>query len=359
MVGTNGLTLVGVVNVEHLLRVFGRLFDEDAFLSPYGLRALSRFHATIRSTLDIGGYETTIDYEPAESTTGMFGGNSNWRGPIWFPVNYLVVDALFRYARYFGDELTLEYPTGSGRPADARRDRRGHPERLISLFLVDENGRRPCFGWVERLRDGSRLEGQHRLQRVLPRRQRCRARGLAPDGMDRNRRGHDPSQRRCGDPDARRAARADAGRGGRMIALGPQACGTLEESSRREWLVADGLGGYAMGTVAGLRTRRYHGLLVVASAGPSARMLGLAALDPVLVVGDARHRLACDEWASGVVDPPGYELLVSFELDRGVPRWRWQVGDVVLEREVSMAHGHNAVGVVHRLVALRGRYGSS
>ena len=62
----------------------------------------------------MGGYETTIDYEPAESTTGMFGGNSNWRGPIWFPVNYLVVDALFRYARYFGDELTLEYPTGSG-----------------------------------------------------------------------------------------------------------------------------------------------------------------------------------------------------------------------------------------------------
>ena len=105
-----------------------------------------------------------------------------------------------------------------------------------------------------------------------------------------------------------------------------------------------------MGTVAGLRTRRYHGLLVVASAGPSARMLGLAALDPVLVVGDARHRLADDEWASGVVDPRGYELLVSFELDRGVPRWRWQVGGVVLEREVAMAHGRSAVGVVHRLV---------
>ena len=135
-----------------------------------------------------------------------------------------------------------------------------------------------------------------------------------------------------------------------MIALGPHACGTLEESSRREWLVADGLGGYAMGTVAGLRTRRYHGLLVAAVGGPSARMLGLAALDPVLVVGDARHRLASDEWASGIVDPRGHELLVSFELDRGVPRWRWQVGDVVLERETAMTRGRSVVGIVHRLI---------
>jgi len=139
-----------------------------------------------------------------------------------------------------------------------------------------------------------------------------------------------------------------------MIAVGPQACGTLSESSRREWLVADGLGGYAMGTVAGLRTRRYHGLLVAAVGGPSARMLGLAAVDPVLVIGDARHRLACDEWASGTVDPRGHELLVSFELDRGVPRWRWQVGDVVLEREVAMMHGRCTVGVVHRLLRAPG-----
>jgi predicted glycogen debranching enzyme len=135
-----------------------------------------------------------------------------------------------------------------------------------------------------------------------------------------------------------------------VISLGPQACGSERESTRREWLVTDGLGGYAMGTVAGLRTRRYHGLLVVAAAGPSGRMLGLAALDPVLVVGDERHRLATDEWASGAVDPRGYQRLVSFELDRGVPRWRWQVGDIVLERELAMPHGRCAVGVVHRLV---------
>jgi predicted glycogen debranching enzyme len=134
------------------------------------------------------------------------------------------------------------------------------------------------------------------------------------------------------------------------IDFGPGFCGTLDEAARREWLVTDGLGGYAMGTVAGLRTRRYHGLLVVASGGPAARMLGLVGLDPVLVVGDARFRLATHEWAGGTVDPRGHELLATFALDRGVPRWRWQVGDIVLERTLAMAHGRPVVGVVHRLV---------
>jgi predicted glycogen debranching enzyme len=136
-----------------------------------------------------------------------------------------------------------------------------------------------------------------------------------------------------------------------VIRFGPQACGSLEEASNREWLVTDGLGGYAMGTVAGLRTRRYHGLLVVAVGSPANRMLGLAALDPVLVVGGVSYRLATDEWAGGVVDPRGHELLVSFDLTQGVPRWRWQIGGIVLERELAAAHGSAAVGVVHRLLA--------
>jgi predicted glycogen debranching enzyme len=135
------------------------------------------------------------------------------------------------------------------------------------------------------------------------------------------------------------------------IRLGPQVCGDLEEASRREWLVADGAGGFAMGTVSGLRTRRYHGLLVVAVDGPGTRMLGLAALDPVLVVGDARFRLGTDEWASGVVDPRGHELLASFDLADGLPRWRWQVGGIVLERELATAYGSPTVGVVHRLLS--------
>ena len=134
------------------------------------------------------------------------------------------------------------------------------------------------------------------------------------------------------------------------IAFGPQTCGSLDEAAAREWLVADGLGGYAMGTVAGLRTRRYHGLLVVAVDGPGARMLGLAALDPVLVLGDARIRLGTDEWGSGTVDPAGHELLASFDLEDGVPRWRWQAGGILLERELAALHGSAAVGVVHRLI---------
>jgi predicted glycogen debranching enzyme len=133
--------------------------------------------------------------------------------------------------------------------------------------------------------------------------------------------------------------------------FGRQVCGDLAAASGREWLVTDGCGGFAMGTVGGLRTRRYHGLLVVATRPPSGRMLGLAALDPVLVVGDARVRLAVHEWSGGPVDPRGNEQLALFELADGVPRWRWQIGDVILEREIAAVYGRPAVSVVHRLVA--------
>src|SRR4051794_14491126 len=192
---------------------------------------------------------------------------------------------------------------------------------------------------------------QRALQRVLPRRQRRRPRREPPDRLDGHCRGADLAGSRRHAADAGRAdERRGHGSSGMTLQLGPQACGTLEEAALREWIVTDGVGGYAMGTVGGLRTRRYHGLLAVAVDGPGARMLGLVALDPVLVVGDARFRLATHEWVGGTVDPRGHELLVSFELDHGIPRWRWQVGDVVLERELAAAHGRPAVGVVHRLV---------
>jgi predicted glycogen debranching enzyme len=134
------------------------------------------------------------------------------------------------------------------------------------------------------------------------------------------------------------------------VAFGPQTCGTLDEAATREWLVADGVGGYAMGTVSGLRTRRYHGLLVPAVGGPAARMLGLVSLEPVLLIGDARFELATDEWSAGVINPRGHEFLATFDLEDGVPRWRWQIGSVVLERELAMTYGRPAVGVVHRLL---------
>jgi len=133
-------------------------------------------------------------------------------------------------------------------------------------------------------------------------------------------------------------------------ALGRQATGSLDEAAQREWLVADGLGGYAMGTVAGLATRRYHGLLVAATAPPIGRRMGLARLDPVLVSGDSRLRLATHEWADGTIDPAGHEHLDSFRLQDGLPVWRWSVGDVVIEATLAMVHGRPAVGAVHRLV---------
>lgn len=139
-----------------------------------------------------------------------------------------------------------------------------------------------------------------------------------------------------------------------MIRFGRQICGSLATASSREWLVADGLGGYAMGTVAGLRTRRYHGLLIVATDPPGQRWLGLAALDPVLVLGDGRVPLGTHEWMGGAVDPAGLVHLESFAVCDGVPVWRWSVGDVVVEAELAMAHGRPAVGVVHRLVRAPG-----
>lgn len=136
------------------------------------------------------------------------------------------------------------------------------------------------------------------------------------------------------------------------IGFGPQVVGDLTAGGSREWLLTDGCGGYAMGTVSGLRTRRYHALLVVAGATPAARHAGLVALDPVVTLASgAQVRLATHEWASGAVDPRGHELLERFDLVEGVPRWRWRIGDTVLEREIAMTHGRPGVAVVHRLIA--------
>ncbi|MEY2447104.1 MAG: hypothetical protein QOH79_580 [Acidimicrobiaceae bacterium] len=135
-----------------------------------------------------------------------------------------------------------------------------------------------------------------------------------------------------------------------LIEFGPQTTGDLAAASTREWLVTDGLGGYAMGTVGGLATRRYHGLLMVATAPPIGRMLGLAALDPVLTTGNTTIRLATHEWSDGTIAPNGHVHLESFEIRDGIPKWRWAVADVVLEAELAMSYGHPAVGVNYRVV---------
>jgi predicted glycogen debranching enzyme len=136
------------------------------------------------------------------------------------------------------------------------------------------------------------------------------------------------------------------------IRFGGQTAGNLDAGTAREWLVADGAGGYAMGTVSGLRTRRYHGLLVVAGETPADRRLGLASLDPIVTLASGVEvRLATHEWASGAISPSGHELIESFDLDDGLPRWRWRIGEVVIERELAMVSGSPCLGVVHRLVA--------
>lgn len=136
------------------------------------------------------------------------------------------------------------------------------------------------------------------------------------------------------------------------VVFGPQVCGDLAAGASREWLLTDGRGGYAMGTVSGLRTRRYHGLLVLAGDPVARRHLGLASLDPVLALpGGARVRLGSHEWRSGAVDPAGHAYLERFDLVDGLPRWRWRVGAVVLERELAMAPGRPCLAVRHRLLA--------
>jgi hypothetical protein len=140
--------LLAIVAGDRLVRILATMLDENEFLSPHGLRALSRFHKDHPFTLELAGASYTVDYEPAESTSGLFGGNSNWRGPVWFPANYLVIEALRRYANFYGQDLLVEHPTGSGTkmPLDQVAD--DLARRLVSLFLDDEHGRRPVFGDV-------------------------------------------------------------------------------------------------------------------------------------------------------------------------------------------------------------------
>jgi len=141
--------LLSIVDGDRLRRILQVMLDEREFLSPYGIRSISQIHRDHPYVLNVDGMEYRVDYEPAESTTGLFGGNSNWRGPIWFPINFLIVEALQKFHHYLGDGYTVECPTGSGQLMTLAEVAADISRRLTRVFLDDENGRRPVFGNVE------------------------------------------------------------------------------------------------------------------------------------------------------------------------------------------------------------------
>jgi hypothetical protein len=148
--GVNGLRLLSVVSRRRLERVLTIMLDEREFLSPHGLRSLSRFHAEHPYTVHVDGMEYTVAYDPADSTSGLFGGNSNWRGPIWFPVNYLIIEALQRFHRYYGSTFTIECPTGSGHRLTLGEVAAELSRRLTTIFLRRADGTRPLHGNLAR-----------------------------------------------------------------------------------------------------------------------------------------------------------------------------------------------------------------
>jgi Glycosyl hydrolase family 63 C-terminal domain len=138
--------LLSLANRRQLKRILTRMLDESEFLSPHGIRALSRYHLEHPYEVEFNGQVSRVDYEPAESTTGIFGGNSNWRGPIWFPVNYLLIESLQKYHHYYGEDFKIECPTHSGQEMDLWQAAAEISKRLTRIFLRDKDGKRPFAG---------------------------------------------------------------------------------------------------------------------------------------------------------------------------------------------------------------------
>jgi hypothetical protein len=151
--GVAGRRLLSIVNEDKLRRILAKMLDEDEFFGPYGIRALSRHHREHPFVFHHGGQEFRVDYLPGDSDSGMFGGNSNWRGPVWMPVNFLLFVSLLRLYAYYGDAFTVECPTGSGRFLTLFEVAHELGERLIRVFLRDSSGRRPAHGAMEKYRN--------------------------------------------------------------------------------------------------------------------------------------------------------------------------------------------------------------
>ena len=148
--GVNQRGILALVSPERLRRILARMLDENEFLSPYGIRALSRYHLDHPYVIHFGGQEYRVDYQPAESNTAMFGGNSNWRGPVWMPMNALLIRALIQFYLYYGDNFKVECPTGSGRMMNLFEVSQEISNRLASIFVRNEHGRLPLYGGTEK-----------------------------------------------------------------------------------------------------------------------------------------------------------------------------------------------------------------
>jgi hypothetical protein len=146
----DGHRMVSLVNEERLRRILKVMLDEDEFLGPHGIRAISRRHLDEPCVFDWAGQEYNVHYLPAESDTGMFGGNSNWRGPVWFPMNMVILRGLAELHRYYGDRVKVECPTGSGEERTLLEVAHEIATRLATTFMEDEDGRRPVFGGNEK-----------------------------------------------------------------------------------------------------------------------------------------------------------------------------------------------------------------
>ena len=147
--GVAGRGIMALVNTDRLRRILSKMLDENEFLSPYGIRSISKFHERHPYVFRVGGQEYRVDYLPAESNTGMFGGNSNWRGPVWLPVNAVLIRALLQFYLYYGDTFKIECPTGSGNMMNLFEVSKEIADRLARIFLRDQRGRRPVYGGTE------------------------------------------------------------------------------------------------------------------------------------------------------------------------------------------------------------------
>jgi hypothetical protein len=148
--GVNERGILALVNPDRLRKILSKMLDENEFLGPHGIRSISRFHEQHPYVMYSDGQEYRVDYLPAESDTGMFGGNSNWRGPVWMPVNLMLVRALQQFYMYYGDSFKIECPTGSGNMMNLFEVSKEISNRLTSTFTRDENGRRPVYGGTEK-----------------------------------------------------------------------------------------------------------------------------------------------------------------------------------------------------------------